>query len=132
MDQMGALMWMVVLGTSIWVHFDANAFGFGKREVVPRALASGAWSLARLALWIFSFPAKLAKRVKYKRVPDQPTIDSSLSPVLLAFFSRGQLTGAERTMLSDAITQIKRLGQLRNQGIISEDEFATKKRELLG
>jgi hypothetical protein len=108
---------IVVLGTSIWVYFDAKSLGFGKRQLVPGHLDAGPgmWCLGCLALWIIMFPLYLAKRGKYKRAQEEPTVVSSPSP-----------------SLSDAITQIERLAQLWDRDIVSEEEFAAKKRELLG
>src|SRR5688572_26315386 len=115
---MAGLVFLIVLGTSIWVLVDANSLGFGKRQMQKGKVDASpwVWFLGCLALWIVVFPFYLVKRGRYKRL-DSGTAPVSSVPVLAT--------------LSDSITQLERLSQLKDKGIISEDEFLAKKRVLL-
>lgn len=50
------LILLIIVGTSIWVFFDAPASGL-----------SWTWGLGCLALWIVAFPWYLAERSKARR-----------------------------------------------------------------
>jgi hypothetical protein len=50
-------MWLLVIGTSFWVFFDAKTIGIKKGQVKGVAdMGPGGWFLACLLLWIISFP----------------------------------------------------------------------------
>jgi flagellar biosynthesis/type III secretory pathway M-ring protein FliF/YscJ len=57
----------IVIGTSIWVYFDAKEIGVkkveGKSVVNPGPVA---WLIGCLLLWIVVFPIYLAKRAGFK------------------------------------------------------------------
>ena len=62
-------LYLVVIGTSIWVYFDAKSIGVRKGLVSGIAdLGPGMWFIACLFLWIVSFPIYLAKRSEFKRL----------------------------------------------------------------
>jgi len=90
-------MFWVVLGTSLWVLFDAHAIGV-KRGLVSGFADMGPWSwfFACLLLWIVAFPLYLAKRGDFKRLnegmphtdrqhpppaPTPPVFDGRTSPM---------------------------------------------------
>jgi hypothetical protein len=62
-----AFLWLLVIGTAIWVGFDAHQLG------VKRGLLRGGftdmgvagWVIGVLGLWIIGFPAYLATRPRY-------------------------------------------------------------------
>lgn len=58
-----ALLWLIVIGTSIWVWVDASNIGARKGLVKGVAdMGPFAWFLCSLFLWIIAFPIYLAKR----------------------------------------------------------------------
>lgn len=60
---MEAFMWLVVIGSAIWVYFDAKKIG-ARRGLLPGFfdLPPWAWALGCLGLWIVVLPAYLIKR----------------------------------------------------------------------
>ena len=115
---MESLVLLIVIGTSIWVLVDAKSIGIGKRAL-NGVVDSGPWTWfwGCLLLWIVAFPMYLVKRNRYKGLDSEPAVIPSI-PV-------------HATLLSDAITQLERLSQLKEKGIITEEEFLSKKRVLL-
>jgi hypothetical protein len=53
-------------------------------------------------------------------------------PVAPAATVPGQAAGAGRASADEVTTALERLAELRDRGVVTEDEFETKKRELLG
>ena len=112
---------LVIVGTSIWVAYDSAA-----NRILPPARRAGIggpfvsnanrqfepkldplrWLGACLALWIVVIPLYLSKRVKAKT--NNPAI------------------------LPDPAEELRKYKQLLDDGIISQDEWASKRRELLG
>jgi hypothetical protein len=61
------LIWLVVIGSSIWVAADASSIG-ARKGLVPGFFNMGVagWFFACLLLWIVAFPGYLATRNKIK------------------------------------------------------------------
>lgn len=69
--------WLMVIGTSIWVYFDATTIGVKKGQVSGVAdMNPGGWFLACLLLWIIAFPLYLSKRAEFKSVNSRANIPS--------------------------------------------------------
>lgn len=63
---------VLVIGSSIWVYFDAKAIGVKKGQVQGLAnMSPGGWFLSCILLWIFTMPLYIASREKYKRINQQ-------------------------------------------------------------
>ena len=63
------LIWIIVIGTSIWVWMDAKSIGVKKGQVQGLAdLGPTGWLFACLLLWIVAFPIYLAKRDEFKKI----------------------------------------------------------------
>ena len=63
------IFFMIILGTSIWVYFDAKSIGVKKGQLKGLAdMGPVGWFFVSLGLWIVGFPAYLATRGKYKRL----------------------------------------------------------------
>ena len=63
------IIWLVVIGTAIWVYFDAKSIGVKKGQVTGLAnMGPGGWFFVTLLLWIVGFPAWLAMRGKFKKI----------------------------------------------------------------
>jgi hypothetical protein len=59
--------WIVVIGTSIWMAFDAKQIGYDKKDVKGMAgMGPAGWFFGGLLLWIVVFPLYLASRNKLK------------------------------------------------------------------
>lgn len=119
------IVWLVVIGTSLWVLFDAHALGVtsGSLNGGFFDMSPAGWFLASLILWIVAFPVYLSKRGEYKRL--------KAASAEVGGSSQGAAAVTGVSGLADSITQLERLAQLKDKGIISEDEFTAKKRELL-
>ena len=68
-EMMGTLIFIVVIGTSIWVLFDAKAIGIKKGQIKGLAnMGPVGWFFTCLLLWIIAFPIYLAKRAEFKKI----------------------------------------------------------------
>jgi len=66
---MEGLVWLIILGTSIWVLFDAKSIGVKKGQVKGLGnMGPWGWFFACLLIWIIAFPLYLAKRPEFKRI----------------------------------------------------------------
>ncbi len=70
-------MWLLVIGSSIWVFFDATTIGVKKGQVSGVAnMSPGGWLLGCLLLWIIAFPLYLSKRSEFKRINSRDNLPS--------------------------------------------------------
>ena len=66
-NDLSGLLWILVIGSAIWVGFDAQQLGV-KAGVLGGGMADigpVGWFFVVLLLWIIGFPAYLATRPKY-------------------------------------------------------------------
>ena len=62
-----AVIWLVIIGTSIWVAIDASNIGARKGLVKGVAhMGPAGWFFCSLLIWIVGFPVYLAKRSEIK------------------------------------------------------------------
>ncbi len=124
---MGSLMLLVIIGTSIWVLVDAKSIGVKKGQIKGMGdLGPWGWFFVCLLLWIVGFPFYLAKRSEYKKINStNDTIQTN-----------NELTGSSgvrpQKQNSSDIDQLEKLADLKEKGVITEEEFQAKKKELLG
>lgn len=61
------MIWLVVLGTSIWVAIDAEQLGIKRGQLGGGLIDMGRWEWFWLCLllWIVGFPLYLVKRSEY-------------------------------------------------------------------
>ena len=108
------LVFLTVIGTSLWVLFDSVSIGVKKGGIKGFFdMGPAGWFFSCLLLWIVAFPVYLAKRNEYKQATAMDTERTS---------GHGG---------SDIPAQISKLAELRAQGILTDEEFQAKKRELL-
>lgn len=85
-----SLIFIVVIGSSIWVFADAKSIGVKKGQLKGVCnMGPVGWFFACLGLWIIGFPMYLANRTELKRIngksgspaaasqPDSRTLNSS-------------------------------------------------------
>lgn len=114
---MEGFIWLVIIGTSIWVLIDAKTIGVKKGQITGMGnMGPLGWFLVCLFLWIIGFPFYLAKRGEFKRINSKTSLLPSSSP---AQFS------------SDSLSQLEKLAQLKEKGIVTEEEFLAKKKDFL-
>ena len=119
------LIYLLVIGTSLWVLVDANSLGVKKGKLNGGLFDMGpaGWFFACLLLWIVAFPVYLGKRNEYQRLRGTaPRSELDKADVV---------ANSVTERLANSITQLERLAQLKDKGIISGEEFLAKKRELL-
>lgn len=64
---MEALIWMVIIATSLFAFFEARSFGYRKQDIQGlAAIGPVGWLFACLLLWIVAFPLYLASREKLR------------------------------------------------------------------
>ena len=62
-------IWILIIGTSIWVLVDAKTIGVKKGQITGIAnMGPVSWFFGCLFLWILAFPLYLAKRPEFKRI----------------------------------------------------------------
>jgi hypothetical protein len=67
--RLSAMIYLLVIGTSLWVLFDANSIGVKKGQIKGMGdMGPAGWFIVCLLLWIVGFPLYLAKRGEFKRV----------------------------------------------------------------
>lgn len=66
---MGDLFLLFIVGSAIWVFFDAKSIGVKKGQLTGLVnLSPFGWFLVTLLIWIIGFPAYLANRGKLKEI----------------------------------------------------------------
>ena len=87
---MTGFMFLVVIGTSIWVLIDAKAIGVRKGLIHGLGdMGPWGWFFGCLLLWIIGFPLYLAKRSEFKRA-NAATSLPSMPPPMVADGRAGQ------------------------------------------
>jgi hypothetical protein len=115
---MGTIVFLVVIGTSIWVLVDAKSIGVKKGQIKGMGnMGPGGWFFVCLLLWIIGFPFYLAKRNEFKLANSNQTKKANSAPKL--------------ELNDDSLSRLEKLAELRDKGIVTEDEFNQKKQEIL-
>lgn len=75
---MGILILLIVIGTSIWVLFDAKSIGAKRGQIKGLAnMGPVGWFLTCLGIWIIAFPLYLVKRNEFRKINQGLKIDES-------------------------------------------------------
>ena len=119
-------IWLVIIGTSIWVLVDAKSIGVKKGQIKGIAnLGPWGWFFVCLLLWIVGFPFYLAKRSEYKKI-------NSTNDTIQTNNKLSDSIGVRHQKQSSSdIDQLEKLANLKEKGVITEEEFRAKKKELL-
>ena len=123
------LLSLLVLGTSVWVYFDATNIGVKKTGEKAQTgkfhvdMGPVGWAVCCLLLWIVAFPAYLILRPQFL-TKFQPIRPPAPAPA-----------AALRTVAQppqDFDDQLRKLAKLKSEGLINDEEFDRKKKQLLG
>lgn len=117
---MGFIVLAIVVGSSIWVLLDARSIGVKKGQL--RGIANmdpGDWFICCLLLWIIAFPYYLSKR------PQLLSINGKTQGI---FKSKG----GSAALRADSVDALEKLANLRDKGIVTEEEFQMQKAKILG
>jgi hypothetical protein len=108
------LPYLVVLASSLWVFRDARSLGITRRPG-PGFLNMSpfSWFVSCLLLFAVAFPAYLFTRRRYKREASTTTPTSRIHQE------------------TDLISQLSALADLHSQGVVSDEEFQAKKKDLV-
>ncbi len=112
----------LILSTGIWVYFDATRLGVRATGEKPKRFHFHAdmepvdWTVAFLLLWFIACPAYLILRPGYVKKYQQ----------------RRSTTLPPRQPVEYFYEQIRNLSKLKSKGLISEEEFSLKRKEVLG
>jgi hypothetical protein len=107
--------------SAIWVFFDAKSIGVKKGLITGLGnMGPVGWFFVTLLLWIVGFPMYLYYRGDFKKALSQLSDNSS--------------SGSVNNIQSDskALVELEKLGTLKEKGLITQVEFDTKKKQLLG
>jgi hypothetical protein len=142
------VIWLVIIGTSIWVAIDAS--NIGARRGLVKGLANmgpAGWFFCCLLLWIIGFPVYLAKRSEIKAAFAALSVSVSTPsnvgqvaqytpppgwyPNPLA---QGQQPFAQGTAagVASKADELVKLDALRQSGVLTQEEFDAEKAKLLG
>jgi hypothetical protein len=121
---MDNIMWLIVLGSAIWVLIDAKTIGVKKGLVTGMGnIGPWAWFFVTLLLWIVAFPMYLYYRGQFKLAVAATTVPpSSVVSGSAGFNPPG----------GKAIEELEKLAALKEKGFITDSEFDAKKKQLLG
>lgn len=82
---MEGFVFLLVIGTSIWVLIDAKAIGVRKGQISGLGnMGPWGWFFGCLLLWIIGFPLYLAKRNEFKRANAAALMPSAPAPIVTA------------------------------------------------
>jgi len=115
---------LIYLGTSIWAGIDACLINLNKYEV-DGPTGPVVTFLGCLLLWIVTFPWYLVNKGKLARGA------APLKPEFRRQFVQKASVPAVRPLTGDYLTQLERLGQLKEKGVLSDEEFQAQKLKLL-
>ena len=130
MHPVQVLITMIVFASSIWMCVDANSLDYDRKKMSGLAATSPVgWMLGGILLWIVVFPLYLVNRPKFvaasrKPKPAKPG-SSTAGP------ADASVPSASSSMVDIADT-LKQLNELREQGILTDEEFASQKAKLIG
>ncbi len=111
---MVGIVWLAILGSAIWVGFDASALGVqrGRLGGGPLDMGVASWVICCLFLWVISFPCYLVARGRYQSMRSTGsygTLPFAGGPV--AGYQYGQVPQAQQLAVYAAPPQLSPDGQ---------------------
>jgi hypothetical protein len=146
---MFGLVFLVVIGTSIWVAIDASHIGARKGLIKGSGnMGPAGWFVCCLLIWIIGFPVYLAKRSEIKAAAAASNV-SVPTPVSAGHVAQNsvasppgwypQIAQSQQRLVEDTASSVAskadelvKLDALRKSGILTEQEFDAEKARLLG
>lgn len=120
----GAGMYFWWIGTAIWVLADAKEVGISRNRLSGIGkLVPWGWFLLTLLVWIVGFPLYWYCRGQAERTAAMQAAWRSPSVGAGAMIPRGGI---------QALDDLEKLAALKDRGLVSQSEFETKKKQLLG
>lgn len=134
MTGFGSIMWLMILGTSIWAAVDSVKVGT-KNYKTGISAGPAVVLIGCLLLWIVVFPWYLISKGKIERGeavlkegckatdiqrPNQPFQQPIQQPDTATTFISGDVAG-----------QLEKLASLKEKGILTDEEFQAQKSKLL-
>lgn len=114
-------MWIIVLGSAGWVLYDAKSIGVKKGVITGMGnMGPWAWFFGCLLLWIIAFPMYLIKRGEFIKALKGESQEQTAA------------INSPKTTSSSSLADLEKLAELKSKGILSEEEFQSKKKEILG
>ena len=144
-----AVIWLVIIGTSIWLAVDSSNIGARKGLVKGSGnMGPAGWFFCCLLIWIIGFPVYLAKRSEIKAAAASSNV-SIPTPVNAGHVAQNsvasppgwypQIAQSQQRLVEDTASSVAskadelvKLDTLRQSGVLSEEEFAAEKSKLLG
>jgi hypothetical protein len=120
---MGFAILAAIVGTSFWVYFDAKWLGVYRTGEPCRILQLSLdmepvdWLISCVLLWVVAFPAYLVKRPQFMKKFHKTRLNSPPPPIEPVEYFYDQL---------------RNLSKLRQEGVITDQEFNLKRKEVLG
>jgi len=120
------LGWAIFLGTSFWAGVDASKIEL-KKYKLPGGGPNGpaVTVIGCLLLWIIVFPWYLVNKGKIAR-GEAPLKDGSDGQT-----SHESVMASSGRSQGDYLAQLEKLAQLKEKGVLSDEEFQTQKVKLL-
>lgn len=108
------VIWLIVIGSSLWVYWDAKNIGIRKGQINGILnMSAAAWSITCLLIWIIGFPLYLYKRPEYKRINEKngsntgPTLIGLLLIALVILLTSVSLSESTHLSTSELSSQVK-------------------------
>jgi hypothetical protein len=146
---MGAVVLLVVIGTSIWVAIDASHIGARKGLIKGSGnMGPAGWFVCCLLIWIIGFPVYLAKRSEIKAAAAASNV-SVPTPVNAGQVAQNSVASppgwyppiaqSQQRVVEDTASDVTskadelvKFDELRQSGVLSQEEFNAEKAKLLG
>lgn len=103
-------LYFVVIISSIWVFFDRRSIKVEKSHLKGFwGMGAFSWFISCLLLWIVAFPMYLIKRGHLKNLAGN----------------------TQKASDSNKLENLQKLGELKEKGVISDEEFEKEKAKLI-
>lgn len=116
---------LIIIGTAIWAAVDANNLEF-KKYKLNGVTGPVVALIGCLLLHVVAFPWHLVNRGKVLRG------EAVLKDGEIAKKSNAAPASSQSAVQEDPLKKLEKLAELRDKGVISEEEFLSQKASILG